>query len=86
MFKGTLHRENENGRVWNSENKRWRITKYNTSEGVGWTVENSAVPYHDNPRVFPNGEVIFNKPAGLPTYVREQFLKMVENHVAENPQ
>lgn len=77
MFKGTLHRENEYGQLWDSENKRWRILKCNTSEGIEWIIENCYIPYYDNPVVLSNGKVIFNKPAGLPTYVREQFLRMV---------
>lgn len=81
MFKGILHKENKSGQIWKSENRRWIITKQNIPGGVSWSIDNFHVPYHDKPIVLTNGEVIFNKAAGLPTYVREEFLKMLEKHI-----
>lgn len=86
MFKGTLHQENENGQIWESENRRWVITKHCTSRETKWSIENPYVCYYDKPVVTPKGRVTFSKPAGLPTYVREQFLEMVQDHVTQNPQ
>lgn len=86
IFKGTLHEENEHGQIWESENKRWVITKYYHNGKAQWIVENPYVKYYDNPAVTPTGRVIFNKPAGMPTYVREQFLEMVQDYVTQNTQ
>lgn len=84
MFKGTLHPEDEHGQIWESENGRWIIKKYYYNRITQWIVENPSVSYYDNPAVHKNGSVTFNKPAGLPTYVREQFLEMVQSHITSN--
>lgn len=84
MLKGTLHKENEHGQIWESENKRWVIKKYYSNRKAQWIVENPFVSYYDNPTVHKDGRVTFNKPAGMPTYVRKQFLEMVEIHIAQN--
>ena len=84
MLKGTLHQEDERGQTWESENKRWVIKKYYHNGKAQWIVENPHVSYYDNPEVHKDGSVIFNKPAGMPTYVRKQFLEMVEFHITQN--
>jgi len=87
MYKGTLYKENEHGQIWKSENKRWTITTYYHTPGKAeWIIENPHISYYDNPKVLPNGEITFNKAAKLPTYVRNQFLEMVKDHVTQNPQ